>query len=369
MRLDSSVTPWDLPATDQVRPHTWPALRQQWLQLFGAHVYGQTPQTSWEVTAHEVGTAVAIASGAGVRRQLKVTISDGVASVGLDVLLALPVDGPAPVLAALNFYGNHTVLADDDIVLPPGWVPDRAVPTRANHASEDARGAVAHGWPVPAMLRAGFGLATIYAGDIAPDDPQHVRDGILGLRQPAAEHPWGALGAWAWGLSCVRRVLADRADVRADAIVAVGHSRLGKAALWAAAQDEGFAGVVSNNSGCGGASLTRRSVGESVEAITSRFPHWFTSAFAGYAGCEHRLPVDQHLLLAAIAPRALYVASAAEDEWADPVGEYLATAAALEVHQALGSSRVGYHLRPGNHALGLEDWEHILTFLRHHLPA
>lgn len=365
----SSVASLDLPAVDGVTPETWPARRQQWLDLFATHVYGQTPVVSWAVTAHEVGDAVEVADGAGTRRQLQLTISDGEAAVVLDVLLVLPTSGPAPVLAALNFVGNHAVLPEADIALPSGWVPEGVVASHGNRASEAARGAVAAGWPVPALLAAGFGLATLYAGDIAPDHPDHVAEGILGLAQPRYEHRWGALGAWAWGLSCVQRVLAERDDVRADGIVALGHSRLGKAALWAAAQDEGFAAVVSNDSGCGGASLSRRSIGESVGAITSTFPHWFTPNLAGYAGREHELPVDQHQLLAAIAPRALYVASASEDEWADPVGEYLATAAALEVHRALGPARVGYHLRPGGHALGTEDWEHVLTFLRHHLTS
>lgn len=364
---DLSVASLDLPAVDDITPATWPTRRREWLKLFSAHVYGQTPDVNWKVITSEVGTAVEIADGLGVRRQLQVTISDGAASVVLDMLVVLPAAGPSPVLVALNFYGNHTVLTDDDIALPARWVPERQVPTDGNRASEAARGAVADGWPVPTLLRAGFGLATVYAGDIAPDNPDHVTEGILGLARPRSEHPWGALGAWAWGLSCVGRVLAEREDVRADGIVAVGHSRLGKAALWAAAQDETFAGAVSNDSGCGGASLSRRPVGESVAAITSTFPHWFTPRFATYAGRERELPVDQHQLLAAIAPRALYVASASEDEWADPVGEYLATAEALAVHRALGPAHVGYHLRPGAHALGAEDWEHVLTFLRRHL--
>jgi len=367
MPEDFNVASWDLPAVDGVTPAHWHARRDTWLGLFADHVYGRTPDVDWSVSPREIGAAVTVADGAGLQRQLQVTISDGRASVVLDLLLILPTAGPAPMVVALNFFGNHTVVADDDIALPTGWVPEHGVPTDGHRASEAARGAVRGGWPISMLLKAGFGMATVYVGDIAPDDPDHVGEGILGLRQPASEHPWGALGAWAWGLSCVRRVLAERDDVRSEEIVVLGHSRLGKAALWAAAQDDGFAGVVSVQSGCGGASPSRRPVGESVEAITTRFPHWFTPGFAGYAGRERELPVDQHQLLAAIAPRALYVCSAIEDEWSDPVGEYLATAAALNVHRALGQARVGYHLRPGPHSLPVEDWEHILTFLRHHL--
>lgn len=370
MLVDSSVAALNLPTTTDVTPQTWPTVRRRWLADLARDVYGSTPATSWTVTAEPLSQPVAIEGGLGLREQLRLTVSDGVRSRDLDVLLMLPTSGPSPVVVALNFFGNHTVAADPDIALPTSWVPTfDTVPSDANRAVAAARGATTGTWPVARLMRAGVGLATLYAGDVAPDTPEHADDGILGLDHPGSEHPWGALGAWAWGLSQVRNHLAGRADVRADAVVALGHSRLGKAALWAAAQDEGFAAAVSVQSGCGGASLSRRQVGETVAAITSRFPHWFTPRFATFAGREQELPVDQHLLLAAIAPRALYVTSAADDAWADPLGEYLATALATEIHRQVAPPRVGYHLRPGGHALTDEDWEPILAFLRHHVVA
>lgn len=366
---DSAVASLNLPPVAGVTPETWPGVRRRWLDDLADHVYGRTPELSWSVTAEPLGEPAELHGGLGTREQVRLLISDGVAHRHLDVLLVLPAGGPSPVVAALNFFGNHTTTEATDVALPTSWVPDvpSMVPSEGNRASEAGRGVAADRWPAELLLRSGIGLATFYAGDAAPDDPAHGVDGVLGLGHEPSEHPWGALGAWAWGLSAVRAHLATRTEVRADAIVALGHSRMGKAALWAAAQDEGFAGVVSVQSGCGGASLSRRPVGESVEAITTRFPHWFTPRFATYADRERELPVDQHQLLATLAPRLLYVCSAADDSWADPIGEYLATSIATEVHRQVGEPRVGYHLRPGGHALTREDWTHILAFLNAHL--
>jgi hypothetical protein len=223
-------------------------------------------------------------------------------------------------------------------------------------------------------------MATAYCGDFFPDHADGRPDSVLpSLGRPAegelAANEPGAIAAWAWGLSRVLDWLATRPEVNEHAVIVVGHSRLGKTALWAGACDPRFAMVVSNESGCGGAALSRRNYGETVGVITSRFPHWFCPSFAQYAGRELELPVDQHTLLAMTAPRPLYVASAEGDRWADPRGEFLSAEAVGPVWRLYGRTGLGtseypevgrsvgefvrYHVRAGKHDLLLEDWQHF----------
>lgn len=333
--------------------------RPQLLSLFAQQVYGQTPLQT--LSLHVETLEQAALPGGAERRQLRLLL-DG--TCALHLLLWLPRQRPAKVFLGLNFNGNHTTHADPAILAPAG--------------SEARRGANASRWPVELVLARGYGLATLYCGDLYPDRPDGRADSVQSLFATAPDDgaAWNAIATWAWGLSRTLDALLETGECGPVALI--GHSRLGKTALWAAARDERFALAVSNNSGCGGAALSRRRFGETVAAINTRFPHWFCRNFHAYSEREDELPLDQHMLLALIAPRPLYVASATADLWADPRGEFLATRAASPVWQLFGheglpvsgqpapdtpaAGRVGYHLRRGGHDVTPWDWERYLDF-------
>jgi hypothetical protein len=365
--------------------------RPEVLRLFEEHVYGKSPARPPATRFLVVETDPRALGGRAIRRQVRVLLDGTESGPAFEILLYVPskVPRPVPAFLGLNFHGNHGVHPDAGIRLSGSWVADG--PGVVGHrATAEARGSEAAAWPVERILDRGYALATVGYGDLEPDQPGAFGDGVRARFGPGAGGPlgpsdWGAIGAWAWGLSRALDYLETDTDVDARRVAVLGHSRLGKAALWAGAQDERFALVVSNDSGEGGAALTRRCFGETIEAITSSFPHWFAARFRDYAGREAALPVDAHLLLALVAPRPLYVASATEDLWADPRGEFLGAKAAEPVYRLLGreglgvdempapdrpiGGTIGYHLRRGPHALTAYDWEQYLAFADRHLRS
>jgi len=364
--------------------------RPELLATFGREIYGATPTRPLPVAAVVTETAADALGGLSTRRQVTLTFGEGPRTLAAHLLMYLPnrVTGPAPAFLALNFDGNHAVHADPAIELPTAWLDDG--PGVVDHrATVAGRGTNASAWPLERIAARGYALVTAYYGDFDPDWDDGFQNGVHPLfYAPGQSRPgpneWGAIGAWAWGLSRALDYLAtvDRVDARRVAVL--GHSRLGKAALWAAAQDERFAMAVSNESGCGGAALSKRIFGETVRDINDRFPHWFATAFRRYNDHEQDLPVDQHELLALIAPRPLYVASAAEDLWADPKGEFLGALNAEPVYRLLGAPGldvstmpppdmpvghgIGYHVRHGGHGLTGYDWEQYMDFGDRVLP-
>jgi len=372
-------------------PDEWRARRSEILGLFEQHVYGRSPGPPQAVRFIVVESSESALAGLATRRQVRVLLDGTENGPAFELLLYVPraARRPVPAFLGLNFGGNQTVHQDPAIRMSKAWMRDGAGVVD-HRAIEGSRGSGAPSWPLVRILERGYALATVYYGDLEPDHESGWRDGVRarigpGARGRFATDDWGALGAWAWGLRRALDYLETGPDVDGRSVAVIGHSRLGKAALWAGAQDERFAMVVSNDSGEGGAALARRKFGERTEDITGVFPHWFCGRYREYAGKEETLPVDQHQLLALVAPRPLYVASATEDLWADPRGEFLGAKAAERVYRLLGleglgvaeppapdrpvGGWIGYHLRSGKHALTAYDWEQYLDFADRHLRS
>jgi hypothetical protein len=280
------------------------------------------------------------------------------------------------------------------LFVPSGM--DRPVPAllllnnRGVAQMDPERGMKSPFWPAELIVSRGYAAAVIDNDDADPDYDDGFRNGVHGIfdrfqgRRPA--DAWGTIAAWAWGASRVMDYFETDSDIDAAKTAVVGHSRSGKAALWAGAVDERFAMVVSNNSGSTGAAIARGKIGETIKDINERFPHWFNENYKAFNEREAELPVDQHMLLSLIAPRLLYVASATQDEWADPVSEFLALVHAGPVYRLFGYEtigieqfpppdspiyvdRMGYHLRTGEHDLTEYDWNCFMDFADLHFKA
>lgn len=365
---------------------TWQTKRRpELLGLFADHVYGRTPKADVAVREEWVQHEPAL-NGLASRKQVRLSFERNGVKRHVDVLVYLPakVKGPAPAFVGLNFQGNHTTHSDPGIILPTSWMPnDAKLGVTNNVASEKARGNQATRWQVEKVVSRGYAVVTAYYGDLFPDHARGLNDSVIQLFQKElSATDWNAIGAWSWGLSRITDYLVKTGDIDLKRLALHGHSRLGKTALWAGAQDERFGIVISNNSGEGGAALARRWFGETTARINTSFPHWFNGAFKQYNDNEAKLPVDQHELLALIAPRPLYVASATEDQWADPKGEFLSGFHAGEVYALFGKkgvgvseqpgpdkpvgNHVGYHLRTGKHDITDYDWDRYLDFADRH---
>lgn len=357
--------------------------RPEILQKFTEEVYGKVPGVL-EVSEVKVWETSDAMNGLAIRRQLSLFFRKADKNLEVNVLMYLPkTNKKVPVFLGYNFTGNHTVSSDPNIRLTESWVYDNpSLGIINNRVTEQSRGCDSNSWPVETIIKAGYGLVTLYYGDIDPDK-NDFSDGIEpffykeGQTNPKFDE-WGSIGAWSWGLSRVLDYLEKDELVDASKVAVIGHSRLGKTALWAGANDQRFALIVSNESGCGGAALSKRIFGETVQIINTNFPHWFCGNFKKYNNNEEELPVDQHMLLALIAPRPLYVASAEEDKWADPRGEFLSAKYASAVYKLLGKEglptdempevnkpvmgTIGYHVRSGKHDLTVYDWQQYLKF-------
>lgn len=374
---------------------TWRERRRpELLELFAREVYGRTPAgrpqaMHWEVTSRDR----AALGGTATRKEITVWFTADKSGPAMHLLIYQPngTRRPLPLFLGLNYYGNQCVHTDPGITPSRAWMrPTAEFGIVDNRATEATRGAHASRWQIEKVIGRGYATATVYYGDLCPDRDSGMEESVGALFQSGSVHSrppdgWGSIGIWAWGLSRALDVIESDPELDAKRVAVHGHSRLGKTALWAAAQDERFALVISNNSGAGGAALAKRIYGETVALSTGRHSSpWYSLNYRKYNDNETALPIDQHELLALIAPRPLYVASAADDRGADPKGEFMSIAAAQPVYRLHGKSGLGvtemppvdrpmhgdalaYHIRTGKHDITAYDWEQYLDFADRYL--
>ena len=287
-------------------------------------------------------------------------------------VLATPkaANGPVPIIMMENFCPNHSVIPAAGISRPPNMTFS---------CDDDGIMASVFGYffgryiatpPIDMIMDAGYGLAVIYPSTVFPDNAERFTQ--LRKAAPSQSQPWGAVAAWAFQFSSLSNALEK---IGHETTIAYGHSRYGKAALVAAAFDETIDGVITHQSGTGGASLSRGKKGETVADITESYPHWFAQSYA-----EDALTYDQHHLLALIAPRPLLLGNAKRDVWSDPEGAFRAAQGAAPAYKLYGSggltqdtlsnfnpsADIAFWMRPGTHGVVKEDWPAFLAFLGAH---
>lgn len=398
---ESKIAPYTLPellttATGKhvSTPEDWTQLRRpEILALFEQHVYGKTPAPStWGKVDFKVTEVKKDAlGGKATRKFIHISLPEHPAWKGMEVMLYTPngLGKPAPCFVGPSFGGNHAVSTEKDVPLSTRWMrPSKEKFIVDNKATEESRGNESSRWPLEMIISQGCAVATYYYGDIEPDHADGRKEGLRaalskdGASTEWKNGDWGAIGAWSWGLQRIADYLETDSDVNAKQLAVIGHSRLGKTSLWTGAQDQRFGVVISNNSGEGGAAIMRRNFGETTAVITKAFPHWFTKTYTSYANNEASCPIDKHMLIALAAPRAIYIASAVEDEWADPKGEFLSGLNAEPVFSLFGKKGYGvreqpaidtpvgdtiaYHVRTGKHDVTDYDWEQYLKFVKRH---
>ncbi len=332
--------------------------RSELLNLFRDQVYGRRPDQKYSVKFEQTAEIKGAFDGAATGRSMTATILIEERSYSFPFVLFVPNNVQGPVPAVIHINNRYFV------------------PLEKAASEHDPF------WPAKTLIERGYATASFHTSDVDPDKKDGYAQGVRSFfanGQPAKDKAWRSLSAWGWAASLVLDHCDSLDSIDGDRVAVVGHSRGGKTSLWAACEDARFAIAYSNNSGCGGAALSRRAYGETVERITTNFPHWFCKPFAEYSHREGELPVDQHEVMGLIAPRGVYVASSDQDLWADPKGEYASLVAAAPVFKLLGQDSIseptmpalnqprvvgqtGYHIRTGGHGLGDEDWKWFLNF-------
>jgi hypothetical protein len=368
---------------------TWHRRRRpEILKLFEDQIYGRSPGRPNGMTFEVFEQGTPALDGKALRRQVTVRFFGKNSGPKMDILIYLPAAArkPVPLFLTLNFSGNHRISADPGVRIGDVW--DRTKKQRS--ANPQKAGTTTDDWPIEKVLARGYGLATIYYCDIEPDFAGGMQYGVRplyfkpGQTGPAPDE-WGALAVWGWGLSRAMDYLETDRNIDARRVAILGQSRLGKTVLWAGARDTRFAMVIASCSGEGGAALAHRDYGETAKHMAVNFGYQFCGNYQKYQDSVDRMPVDQHELIALIAPRPVYLSTGSEDQWSDPKGEFLAAMAAGPAYRLLGKQgldtdqmpaldrpiirTIAFHCHTGKHEITAFDWQQYLTFADMHLRA
>jgi hypothetical protein len=361
---------------------TWTDKRRpEIVRLFEENQFGRAPGRPANLHFDVFEKGAAAFDGKATRKQITIYFTGKKDGPQADLLLYLPASAtkPSPVLLNIAFSANSSTVKDPGVKPGEVWGRDKK---RVPASQGPSFGSI----NVERLIDAGFGFATIYYGDIDPDFlgglPLGIRAQYLkpGQTEPAPDE-WGAIAAWAWGLSRAMDYLETDKGVDARRVALNGVSRLGKTVLWAGARDIRFAAVIASCSGEGGAAISRRDYGETVAHLTAptRYPYQFCANYGKYAAHVDQMPVDANLLVALMAPRPLLLQTGDQDFWSDPKGEFLAAVAAGPVYKLLGKEgldtnqwpsagtpifhTLSYYMHAGGHGTVPSDWDIYLKFL------
>jgi hypothetical protein len=363
---------------------TWTNKRRlEIVKLFEQYQFGKAPGKPAGLAFNVFDPGTPVLNGAAIRKQLTVYFTKD-SSKSMDVLIYLPANTskPAPLLLNISFVPNSLSVEDDGVKAGYMWTRDgKKVPaTRSPFRKFD----------VEKFISNGIGVAFVYYGDIEPDFNGGLQYGIRAEYLSKGEQPgsdeWGAIAAWAWGLSRAMDYFETDKDIDARKVIVTGASRLGKTVLWAGARDERFAMIIASVSGEGGAALSRRNYGETVAHITdtSRYFYQFAPNYHSFSNRVDQLPMDAHMLIALIAPRPLLLQTGNTDYWSDPKGEFLAAVAAEPVYKLFGKQgpgtdtfpqagdtsllhTLGYYMHDGGHGVLPQDYDVFIQFIRENL--
>jgi hypothetical protein len=360
---------------------TWMSRRRpEILGLFEREIYGQAPGRpegeSFEVVEH--GEAF---GGTAQRKQIVVHLGQGDRKFNVVLYLPAAAQKPVPVILCFSFYPLQWATQDPAVKMQY----DRDLYTRRIAPGNNPN--IAKSFHIDWVLAHGYGIAIVYYQEIDPDFAGGLTNGVRAGYLPAGQtnlnpDQWGTIAAWAWGASRAMDYLQTDAQVDGGRVAIMGHSRLGKTALWTGAIDPRFSMVFACSSGRGGASLARRNFGESIGDLAQRYGYQFCGNFQKYAHHEIDMPVDSHELIGLIAPRPIFLATASHDLHYDPMGEWYAAIAAGPIYELLGKQGlgtvsppaldsaimhdIGYHCHSGKHEVTALDWQHILQFADMH---